>query len=171
MRTTNHIGGAVRRAATLLAVAGLVLAATPALAGQAGLAQVRRATAAFHDVAAAEAEGYEEFLPCFENPGVGGMGQHYVDLAATFDDGGAVEATHPEALVYEVRPDGRLKLVAVEYIVPADFVDPANPPELFGEHFHENTSLGVWVLHAWIWQANPTGVFEDWNPRIGGCPA
>jgi hypothetical protein len=21
-------------------------------------------------------------------------------------------------------------------------------------------------LHAWIWQANPAGVFEMWNPKV-----
>ncbi len=58
----------------------------------------------------------------------------------------------------------------MEYIVPGGFVDPDNPPELFGEHFHENTALGVWVLHAWIWKANPDGVFADFNPEVGACP-
>ncbi|MDH3190588.1 MAG: hypothetical protein OEM39_08155 [Acidimicrobiia bacterium] len=73
---------------------------------------------------------------------------------------GVVEATHPEAMVYEVRPSGELVLVGVEYIVPGDLVGPANPPELFGHHFHENTTLGVWVLHAWIWKANPAGTLR-----------
>lgn len=135
--------------------------------GQADLAQVRGATASFHRVANAEAAGYVEFLGCFDNPGVGGMGQHYLDSNAL---DGTVEATHPEAMVYEVRPNGKLKLVAVEYIVPAVFVDPQNPPELFGQDFHLNTALDVWILHAWIWLPNPTGMFKDWNPRVGACP-
>ena len=26
--------------------------------------------------------------------------------------------------------------------------------------------LGLYVLHAWIWQNNPTGMFMDWNPTV-----
>jgi hypothetical protein len=40
---------------------------------------------------------------------------------------------------------------------------------LFGQHFHLNSALNVWV-HAWIWQANPAGIFKDWNPNVGACP-
>ena len=56
--------------------------------------------------------------------------------------------------------------MAVEYIVPGDFVDPAAPPELLGQTFHLNEALGVWVLHAWVWKDNPAGVFQDWNPEV-----
>lgn len=155
----------MRKRVILFLVAGLFAAALPAGADM-GLDEVRKATAAFRSVASAEAAGYAAFLECFENPGVGGMGQHYVDFGAL---DGVVEATHPEAMVYEVRPNGELVLVGVEYIVPGDLVDPANPPELFGHDFHENTTLGVWVLHAWIWKANPAGIFQDWNPNVGRC--
>jgi hypothetical protein len=117
-------------------------------------------------VSKAEAAGYEEFLSCFDSE-EGGMGQHYVDVSALDDK---VRRNHPEALVYEVRPNGKLKLVGVEYIVPSDFVDPGDPPRLFGRDFHENPALGVWVLHAYIWKRNPLGMFEDWNPRVGACP-
>jgi hypothetical protein len=27
----------------------------------------------------------------------------------------------------------------------------------------------VYVLHAWIFEHNPAGMFEDWNPRVV-CP-
>jgi hypothetical protein len=37
--------------------------------------------------------------------------------------------THPEDVVHEAK-EHILKLVAVEFIVPSVFVDPANPPEL-----------------------------------------
>jgi hypothetical protein len=159
----------VRRRSLFAALVGLavLMAAVPAGASvRSDLAEVRRATARFHSVQAAEAAGYEAFLECFDSE-LGGMGQHYVDLGAL---DGTVEATHPEAMVYEVKRNGRLELVAVEYIVPATFVDPANPPELFGQDFHLNAALGVWVLHAWIWKANPSGMFADWNPRVGPCP-
>lgn len=131
------------------------------------LKQVKRATDRFHSVRAAVRSGYEEFLECFDSD-QGGMGQHYVDIAAL---DGTVELTHPEAMVYEVKGNGRLRLVAVEYIVPSPFVDPDDPPTLLGQTFHLNTDLDVWVLHAWIWKWNPTGLFADWNPRVRACPA
>ena len=60
-------------------------------------------------------------------------------------------------------------MVAVEYIVP-NSPDVVEPPMLFDRHFHLNTDLDVWVLHAWVWKANPTGMFMDFNPRVGACP-
>lgn len=132
--------------------------------GQSSLADVRRATAAFHDPAAAEAAGYGAFLPCFDSPD-GGMGQHYVNFELVGD--GVVDPAAPESLVYEVR-DGRLQLVSVEYILPLSV--SATPPELFGEEFHEVPSLGIWALHAWVWRPNPDGMFVPFNPAVRSCP-
>ncbi|MGH3651178.1 MAG: hypothetical protein ACRDU9_10775 [Acidimicrobiia bacterium] len=149
----------------------MMMLTTAAVASGAGseLAALRRATAQFHDVADAEAAGFQSFLDCFDSPS-GGMGQHYVDLGRLDD---TVDALRPEAMVYEVRDDGRLKLVAVEYIVPntAPPNGQTSAPTLFGQQFHLNTALNVWVLHAWVWQANPTGTFEDFNRNVGACPA
>lgn len=161
----------MRRLLVSFVVGALILAATPALAGgQSELAEARRATANFHKVSHAEAAGYGstlESLGCFENPGVGGMGLHFLDgslLDAT------VDAAAPEALVYEMRADGKLKLVGLEYIVPIAAWEGSEPPSLFGRHFHAHSTLPLYVLHAWIWAPNPLGMFEDWNPRVGMCP-
>ena len=151
--------------------AGLVVAATllptsgTALAGpsvQAQLAQVRAATAAFHDTAAANDAGYFSALPCFDSP-EGGMGQHFINGFYL----GKVDLTHPAALVYEPSDTG-YKLGAVEYVVPGSPDD--TPPELLGQQFTYLDSLGVWKLHAWIWQPNPAGMFTDFNPSIQKCP-
>ena len=159
--------------AAALLVPSLVGLATLAPAGADGpdLDDVRIATARFHSVAQADQAGYDPFLPCMDSDD-GGMGQHLVDFGLVDAD---VDALAPEALVYEVRGD-KLKLVGVEYIVPVP-ADPdaaaalrEDPPELFGEDFHENTGLGVFVLHAWVWRANPAGTFEDWNPDVVACP-
>lgn len=101
---------------------------------------------------------------CFDSTS-GGMGVHYVKGID-----GDVNVSEPEALVYEVNKHGRLKLVAVEYIVPDGLVDPANPPMLFGQHFHHHGYLPVYVLHVWAWKYNPSGMFADWNPRVNPCP-
>lgn len=161
----------MRRTVVALAALAMVIAATPAFAaGQSDIAEARRGTAKFHDSARAEQAGYTdtlEILGCFENPGVGGMGLHFVDFGAL---DATVEAGSPEALVYEMRPNGKLKLVGHEYLVPTELVDPNNPPELFGHHFHPHPVLPFWILHAWVWAPNPSGMFKDWNPRIGLCP-
>lgn len=136
------------------------------------LAQLRAATAQYHRPEAAQAAGYN-LVPgldhCFDNPGVGGMGYHYINVTILDT---TVELTRPEAMVYTPGPDGNLQLGAVEYIVPAaawDAEGHTHLPMLFGRSFHLNEALGVYVLHAWAWKNNPSGVFEDWNPKVS-CP-
>lgn len=125
------------------------------------LAAVRRATAKFHRVDVAERAGYELLDVCFDSPD-GGMGIHYLKGV---DD--KLDARRPEALVYELTERGP-KLVAVEYIVPLEL--KSSPPKVLGQRLHANHELGLWVLHAWIWRYNPSGVFADYNPRVAPCP-
>lgn len=158
--------GVAAVAATTTAVVGLALT-SPAGANddqipRAELARVRAATAEYHSVAAAEADGYTLLDVCFDDPDKGGMGYHYVK---GIDD--VLDPLAPEALVYEPTPQG-LKLVAVEYIVPMSLSNTA--PSVLGHPLHENKDLGLWVLHAWIWQPNPAGMFEDFNPNVTACP-
>jgi hypothetical protein len=136
------------------------------------LAQLRAATAQYHRPEVAQAAGYD-LVPgldhCFNNPSVGGMGYHYINVSILDT---TVELTRPEAMVYTPGPDGILQLGAVEYVVPAvawDAEGHTHPPVLFGRFFHLNPALGVYVLHAWAWKHNPSGVFEDWNPNVS-CP-
>ena len=157
----------------ILVILGTGLTTAVALAaGQDQLAKVRAATATFHRPEAAQAAGYDLVSGldhCFDNPGVGGMGYHYINLGLMDL---TVETDKPEAMVYAPGPDGQLKLAAVEYIVPAELWDNAGnpaPPTVLGQSTHLNETLGVYVLHAWIWQNNPAGMFEDWNPRVA-CP-
>jgi len=152
----------------MLAVGAVVVSA----ASQSELAQVRNATAQFHRTDAAQAAGYV-LVPgldhCFNNPGVGGMGYHYINTSLLDT---TVDARQPEAMVYAPGPNGLLELGAVEWVVPAspwDATGNASPPSLLGQSFHLNANLGVYVLHAWVWKDNPSGLFEDWNPRVS-CP-
>jgi hypothetical protein len=153
------------------AVLSLLIAIGVSAAGQSELGQVRAATAQFHRVEAAQAAGWD-LVPgldhCFDNPGVGAMGFHYINvdlLDLTLDP------HQPEAMVYVPGKNGKLHLGAVEYIVPAEPWDEVNdhPPMVLGHHLHLNEALGVYVLHAWIWRHNPAGIFEDWNPNVT-CP-
>ncbi|HXI20235.1 MAG TPA: hypothetical protein VNH46_04080 [Gemmatimonadales bacterium] len=143
--------------------------------GQAGLdgpalAELRRVTAPFRDVENARRAGYALFGGCFSDPVLGGMGIHYANDALIGDS--AVDARHPELMVYEQLPSGGLRLNAVEYIV---FVDEWHakghdgPPRLFGQEFHINPTLlpkPFYLLHVWAWLDNPSGIFSDWNPRV-----
>lgn len=135
------------------------------------LAAANLAAAAFQDVSAAEAAGYEstmETLGCFQNPEEGGMGLHYLNdsiLDATPD------ASAPEALVYELNANGEIAgLVAHEYIVPIEAWTEDSPPSLFGLEFHQHPVLPLWIMHAWIWKVNPMGTFNEWNPTVRQCP-
>lgn len=164
MTWARRLVGALAASALALVLAPLGPAsAAPTANIQPQLAVVRQATAPFHSLAAAERAGYAKFLPCFDLPGVGGMGQHYL-LGSALD--GTVDAAQPEVLVYT--PDST-KLLAVEYVVPKALWTGAEPPELFGQHFHSNDALGVWALHAWIWKPNPLGMNADFNPDVSLC--
>lgn len=136
------------------------------------LAQLRAATAEFHRPEAAQAAGYD-LVPgldhCFDNPGIGGMGYHYINVSILDT---TVELSRPEAMVYIPGPDRNLQLGAVEYIVPAaawDAEGHTDLPMLFGRYLHLNEALGVYILHAWVWKHNPSDMFEDWNPNVS-CP-
>lgn len=144
----------------------LLIAPVTQASSQASLAEVRQATAKFHDPAVAGHAQYHPLLACFDLPGVGGMGQHYVNTGLL---DGTVNAAEPEALVYEVDGD-RLQLVAVEYIIPLSDWQSADKPTLFGKEFTRIDSLGLWALHAWIWRPNPDGIFANYNPNVRMCP-
>lgn len=163
-------------------VGGLALAALIApsavfadKAGGADLAAVRGATAEFHRVERAEEAGHQlgyiaPFLlnHCIAHPAAGAMGYHWFDHAGIQDIG--LDPLRPEGLVYEPGPNGQLQLVAVEWIVPRDAWHEAGniePPSVLGQEMHVlNPALGWYILHAWVWKHNPSGMFEDWNPRV-----
>jgi hypothetical protein len=169
-----------RRAICLALTAMLAVLFVPALAsaGQVELAAVRQATARFHDVNAAIAAGYELgyvngagsriITGCIAKPGVGVMGYHYFNKALVDDL--VIDVLQPEGLVYSPGPDGDLRLTAVEYVVPGLGSNPpgvGQAPTVFG---HEMVILvpavGFYTLHAWIWSANPAGIFASWNPTF-----
>src|SRR3974377_821328 len=136
---STSVQARVRRwwSAALIAAAGL-RALAPAASADPGtlgsqIAQVRGATAQFHQVATAQAAGYGQFLGCIDEPGQGAMGIHFVN--GNFAGDTVLDPLHPEALVYAPGNDGQLKLVALEYIVfqaPWD-AQSGTPPRLFGQ--------------------------------------
>jgi len=159
------------------ALAGLLVAPASASAPSPGLERVRDATRQYHSVHHAKADGYAKFpdaegIACIDMPGEGGMGIHYVNGDLVGD--GEVLADHPEALVYDPTPQG-LRLVALEYIVFKDAWREEHAhgkPHLFGQTFEPvgaDNRYGIppfFELHVWAWKHNPSGTFEDWNPRV-----
>jgi hypothetical protein len=61
--------------------------------------------------------------------------------------------------------------VALEYIIPEEFVDSDGPPVLFGQTMHHHSYLPMYILHVWMWKWNPSGLFADFNQRVRGCPS
>lgn len=137
---------------------------------------VRDATQQFMDVNAAKAAGYTRFLGCVTGPDHGAMGIHYLNGALVAD--GEIDATHPEALIYEPGSDGRLRIVGVEYIVIASqwLANHSSPPVLEGQSFQFVDSPNrynvpaIFELHVWAWRENPAGAFVDWNNHVS-CEA
>lgn len=137
---------------------------------------VREATKQFIDVNAAVAAGYGPFLGCVSGPDHGAMGIHY--LNGTLVGDGEIDASHPEALIYEPEPNGDLRLVGVEYIVIASqwLANHSTPPVLEGQSFQFVDSPNrygvpaIFELHVWAWRDNPNGAFVDWNNHVS-CEA
>jgi hypothetical protein len=150
------------------------------------LATAKHATAKYRDIDVAKADGYfqvTQFIP--------GLGLHLVNLRipnTTFDP------ARPQLLLYQPTAAGGMKLVGVAYQF-AHTTD--TPPAGFAGgsdvwHFHDNLCFlrggsetiadseatcraqkGIfqaqtaWLLHAWVWQRNPLGVFTETNPTVG----
>ena len=137
------------------------LTPTPEVALNAELAQVRAATAKYHSVEAAEADGYISINFCEPGEGCHWLNPSYID--GTFD------SERPEILLYAPDENGRLRLVAVEYVEPIAFL-PGGPPEGFTgdeDEWREDTEdAGLWELTVWLWLHNPNGMFEQHNPRV-----
>ena len=125
------------------------------------LARARRATAKYHDVAQAEADGYVN-INIYES----GEGLHYVNFSLV---DGIFDPEHPEVLLYAPVPhENRMELVSVEYVVPLSLSSTA-PAGFTGDAdvWRENSEgLGLWELNAWIWLRNSNGIFAFKNPRV-----
>lgn len=163
----------------LAATAAMVFSTTPTGVAQpesdGGLAEVRKATAKFHSLRQAERAGHqlgyiEPFLldGCIAHPTEGAMGYHWFNHDGIHDT--TLDPRRPEGLVYAPARNGKLRLAAVEWIVPRELWEAegnTEPPELLGQQLHVlNPALGWYILHAWVWLPNPSGMFSDWNPRV-----
>ncbi len=171
------------RIATATIAALLITAAVvgTASAGSSRLDRVREATSEFRSLDEAAEDGYglppagplHECISSFDFTGA--MGYHWIN-GALLDD--KVSATHPEALVYAPDRNGKLHLVALEYVVFQDAWKAKHPntmPKLFGQMFMATGSPNrynipaFFSLHVWLFKSNPSGMFASFNPRVQ-CP-
>jgi hypothetical protein len=144
-----------------------LLAAGSAVAAQAvenPLAKhVRDANARFKDVAVAVKEGYSP-IPCTSGIDGGAMGVHYVNSTYLKDE--IPDIKRPQAVMYEPTADGKMQLVAVEYI---SFKGPASLEGQLFSFTGAPNRYGLnpfYELHVWAWRPNPKGTFADMNPNV-----
>lgn len=165
---------------TVLAVGGTALPAIaqpdgksspdqrPSHASQAALlAEVRAATARFHDVEVAIAEGYESTHECASSP-AGAMGIHFIN-AALIAPGAPVDPTKPPVLMYGPSASGGLELWGVEFFEP----EVGQPVPVFGNQLFDGPMPGHdehmpvhYDLHVWIGMHNPAGIHAPFNPAL-----
>jgi hypothetical protein len=132
----------------------------PGAAALVQLADAGAATARYLDVDAAVTAGYVDvgaFVPH--------MGWHYVN-SGLID--GSFDPEQPEILVYADDPcSAKRRLVAMEYAIPLALSSVA-PAGFSGraDVWTADEALGLWTLHAWVWEYNLDGVFEPFNTRV-----
>jgi hypothetical protein len=128
------------------------------------VARLRAATAPFKSLDKAVAAGYQEQQKdCIQHQPHGAMGYHHNNkslMDATLD------VEKPEVLVYEKIADGTYRLNGVEYLVPIPAWKSDEAPTIMGQKLKKAEKLGIWYLHVWSWEASPSGLFSDWNPRV-----
>ena len=166
-----------------LAISIISVSAAPEKSTHKMLLDLRLATLQYKDVAVAESDGYVSTIECIPN-----MGVHYINFDLMQDLN--VDEMKPEVIIYEQKND-KLKLAAVEYVVPALANSDQGPipwfgdeepeegwfndaPIIFNNHAMEGPMKGHddnmpwhYDLHVYIWNFNPNGTFEAFNPRIG----
>lgn len=120
----------------------------------------RTASIRYRSLDSAIADGYTDIDVVRAN-----MGYHFLNsglLDTVFN------SQKPEILVYNKTYEGEFQLVAVEYAVPIS-LRPLTPPTGFtgsSDTWKYDTEFGLWLLHAWVWEYNPAGVFKPTNPDV-----
>ncbi len=142
-------------------------------------AEARAATQRFADVTAARAEGFR--LVGVEFPR---MGEHWVNLARVLENRFAPD--RPSVLIYvNVAGSRRLAGLAYTAVLKPGETPPASVAPIAAWHEHNGSvaeeslplhhatgvasqgdALRLAILHAWVWQANPAGLFVTDNATL-----
>ena len=148
---------------------------------------VREVTSKYQDMRLAISEG---FLMTTDD--VPNMGAHFVHPERILD--GEFDPSQPEFLLYTPHGDDDWELVGTGFILPTGLVGPEHPSGFAGplDNWHVHYSLCIgdpvrarsaakddcearggswlasfgWMIHAYVWEDNPLGVFSMWNPNI-----
>ncbi len=152
------------------------------------LERARQATAKYQDVHVAEADGYQVVGPDIPGMGVhfvltlepkgfdiekppillyqktpaGGytlVGVSYLWSAAEGPDGQPLDPPFPKSLAHWHRHDN---ICVLPHLTNPHGLSEAQCREQ-GGHFVAKTQ---WLVHAWIWKDNPSGVFSPENPAL-----
>ena len=134
------------------------------------LARIRAATARYHDVDAALAAGYVRVSPCVFNT-AGSKAIHFQKPVLV---DAVVDVQAPEVLLYEPTKNGDLRLVGVEFLIPAGAWDAfhSGTPMLGEQPFMDRRSppfgapIPNYALYVWLWRHNPNGMFQQYNPAV-----
>ena len=148
---------------------------------------VRDATEKYVDIEQAFADGYVQSTEEVPN-----MGAHFVQPWRMLD--GKFDPERPEILLYTSDEQGDWTLVGTSFVLPLNVVGPDHPEAFAGPldnwHVHYELCTGSdfnsrssteqecredggtwvpvygWMIHAWVWEDNPLGVFNMWNPNV-----
>jgi hypothetical protein len=164
-------------AAAVIALIG-VSAANAEDVSDADIEALRQAMAKYEDPYVAVRDLYLSTVGCVHYDGStmeghlnypkGAMGVHFVNLTVQ----GPPDPLKPNVLVYEPQADGKLKLVAVEWLVP--LAAATERPTIYGQPFqgpmegHEPLIPREFLhydLHLWLVD-NPEGMFSPTNPNV-----
>lgn len=124
------------------------------------LKTARSATEKYRTLDAAIADGYKDISVVQQNMGFHMMKAGLLDTV--------FNPATPELLVYNKQHDGSIQLVAVEYAVPIPLM-PNKAPEGFtgtSDAWSYSTVFNLWLLHSWVWEYNPQGIFNPTNPLV-----
>ncbi|PSL24012.1 hypothetical protein B0H99_12722 [Planomicrobium soli] len=129
------------------------------------LAISKKALEKYRDIDVALDEGFKGLVPgaCVPNMGIHLIKPNRVDDAK-------LHIKRPEILVYEPLKNGKYKLVAGEWYVPAE--KTKKTPVLFDQKFqgpmanHDGSPGKHYDLHVWLFKKNPDGIFKPENKRV-----
>jgi hypothetical protein len=133
-----------------------------------GVAKLRSATKAFHQLDSAIAAGYPRTVSdCLVHEHHGAMGYHHLNRTYLTRN---LEIDKPQILLYELMPDDTYKLNGAEFILPYRlWPRDSVAPTLMGQTLHQEDNLKFWYLHVWAWRENSNGVFANFHPDVK-CP-
>ena len=175
---------------------GLLLADLSKTTNPQTLNALRQLTAPFHDVDNATAAGYALFAAppltaadgCISSTTEGGMGYHYTRGNNLADD--SVALLDPEFLVYAPKHgprqngEARRRLAAFDYFIPysTKWPGPDDPAFQRAPTLHDFSTMrdfpdtpfapsrfNGWMIHIWLWEHNPGGLFANWNTSVPLC--